>query len=104
MLRRLFVSIGFGWAVRAAGFLILVCLIIANFLVRSRLSPPGWTKRRQICDLNALKEPVYCVAIVNPDKYPCLTVRPRRVLCIGACLPPSHFSPPTLRPTAWMTI
>jgi len=64
MLRRLFDSIGFGWAVRAAGFLIFGLIVIANFLVRSRLSPPGWRKGRQIFDFEALKEPVFVLAMV----------------------------------------
>ena len=59
MLKRLFDSVGFGWGVRAAAFLILGCLIIANFLVRSRLPPPGWTKGRQIFDFAAFKEPAF---------------------------------------------
>jgi MFS family permease len=64
MLQRLFNSVGFGWGVRAAAFLILGCLIIANFLVKSRLPPPGWQKGRQIMDLSALKDPVYIYTVV----------------------------------------
>jgi hypothetical protein len=65
MLNRLFDSVGFAWGVRAAAFLMLGCLIIANFLVRSRLPPPGWTKGRQIVDFSALKEPVYVLVVVS---------------------------------------
>jgi hypothetical protein len=64
ILKRLFDSVGFGWAVRTVGFLIFGCLVIANFLVRSRLSPPGWMKGRQIFDFAALKEPIYCLVVV----------------------------------------
>jgi len=66
MLDRLFNSVGFGWGVRAVAFLMLGCLLLANCLVRSRLSPPGWTKGRQLFDLSALKEPVYCLVVVSP--------------------------------------
>lgn len=66
MLKRLFDSVGFGWAVRAAAFLIFGCLVTANFLVRSRLPPPGWTKGRQIFDFTALREPVYLLVVVSP--------------------------------------
>jgi hypothetical protein len=64
MLKRLFDSVGFGWGVRAAAFLIFGCLVIANLLVRSRLPPPGWTKGRQIFDFEALREPVYVLVMV----------------------------------------
>jgi len=69
MLRRLFDSIGFGWAVRAVGFLIFGLLVIANFLVRSRLPPPGWRKGRQIFDFEALKEPVFVLTMVRPRTF-----------------------------------
>ena len=65
MLNRLFGSVGFGWAVRVAGFLIIGCLTIANFLVRSRLPPPGWHKGRQIFDFQALKEPEFSLMCVD---------------------------------------
>jgi MFS family permease len=68
MLSRLFDSVGFGWGVRAAAFLILGCMIVANLLVRSRLPPPGWTKGRQILDFSAFKEPVYCFVVVSSSK------------------------------------
>jgi len=63
MLKRLFDTVGFGWAVRAAGFLIFGLLFIANFLLRSRLPPPGWTPGRQIVDIKALSEPVFLCII-----------------------------------------
>jgi hypothetical protein len=73
VLRRLFNLVGFGWAVRAAAFLIFGCLVIANFLVRSRLPPPGWTKGRQIFDFSALKEPVYLLVVVSLHWFDRLT-------------------------------
>jgi MFS family permease len=39
MIQRLIKEIGFPWAIRAAGFLILGLVIIANLTVRSRLPP-----------------------------------------------------------------
>lgn len=41
-LNRLFGSVGFGWAVRITGFIILGCLLAANFLITTRL--PGRRK------------------------------------------------------------
>lgn len=66
MLKRLFNSVGFSWAVRIESFLTLGLLIIANIFVKSRLPPPGWTKGRQIFDFAALKEPVFCFVMVYP--------------------------------------
>ncbi|KAK4574003.1 hypothetical protein LTR86_001764 [Recurvomyces mirabilis] len=39
MIQRLIVEIGFGWALRVAGFLILFMMIIANLTVKSRVPP-----------------------------------------------------------------
>jgi hypothetical protein len=83
MLRRLFDSVGFGWAVRAATFLIFVCLVTANFLVRSRLPPPGWTKGRKIFDFAALKEPVYLLVVVSLHMFSRLTSGWRCLYLLG---------------------
>ena len=41
-LQKLFVSLGWAWALRIQGFIFLVLLIVANLLIRSRLPPkPG---------------------------------------------------------------
>jgi hypothetical protein len=64
MLKRLFDSIGFAWAVRSLAALMFGCLGIANFLTRSRLQPPGWSKKRQIFDFPAFKESVFCLTLV----------------------------------------
>ena len=111
MLRRLFVSVGFGWGVRAAAFLIFGCLVIANFLVRSRLPPPGWTKGRQIFDLSALKEPAFCLVVVwspyfpaSPESTWLIWLRRPHISYTGVYLPLSHFSPRTLKLTAWIQI
>ena len=47
MVEHLVVSVGFGWAMRAAAFLILGLLIYANFTVKSRLppTPRPWSLR-----------------------------------------------------------
>lgn len=39
MIERLIRSVGFGWALRAAAFLILGLLLVANLTIRSRLPP-----------------------------------------------------------------
>ena len=38
-LQKLFVSLGWGWALRIQGFMFLLLLIVANLLIRSRLPP-----------------------------------------------------------------
>lgn len=40
MLQALFVRVGWGWAIRALGFLCLGLLIISNLLLKKRLPPP----------------------------------------------------------------
>ncbi|GAA5913172.1 MCT family MFS transporter [Sporobolomyces salmoneus] len=53
MLNRLFAKIGFGWTVRAVGFLNLGLLIIANLTINSRLPP---RKIEKIFDFRPLRE------------------------------------------------
>ncbi|GAA5860140.1 hypothetical protein JCM1840_002787 [Sporobolomyces johnsonii] len=53
MLNHLFTRIGFGWTVRAVGFLTLGLLIIANLTIKSRLPP---RKVEKIFDFHPLKE------------------------------------------------
>ena len=64
MLKRLFDRIGFGWSVRVAAFLMLGCLIMANFLIHSRLPLPRRAKRRRFLDLEAFKDPSFCLVCV----------------------------------------
>ena len=64
MLKRLFDRIGFGWSVRVAAFLMLGCLIVANFLIHSRLPPPGRTNGRRLLDPEAFKDPSFCLVCV----------------------------------------
>jgi len=70
MLKRLFDQVGFGWAVRVVGFLMMGCLIVANFLVRGRIPPPGWIKERRFVDIAAFKEPVFCFVAVSLPLLP----------------------------------
>ena len=51
MFRSLFAGIGFGWTVRASGFLVLVLCAVGNATVTSRL-PPG---RNGIAPLPSVK-------------------------------------------------
>lgn len=39
MIQRLIAQVGFAWAMRAAAFLILALLLVANLTIRSRLPP-----------------------------------------------------------------
>lgn len=43
MIRRLIVTVGFGWSMRITAFLILFMMVFANLTVRSRLPPKGMT-------------------------------------------------------------
>lgn len=56
MVERLVVRVGFGWAMRAAAFLILALLIYANLTVKSRLppSPKPWSLHEFVDPLKEL--------------------------------------------------
>lgn len=60
MLQRLFPTIGFAWATRILGFMLLALLIVANILVKSRLPPKKLPSLSSILpDLNAFKDLPY---------------------------------------------
>jgi hypothetical protein len=62
LLSRLFVEVGFKWAVRVAGFVVLACLAIVNAFLKPRL--PARTGG-SLLEFHHLKDPVYslfCVA------------------------------------------
>lgn len=56
MLNRLFPEVGFQWAVRICGFVILFSLALANILIRTRLPPRGAGK---IIEFHHLQDPAY---------------------------------------------
>ncbi|KAF8477610.1 MFS monocarboxylate transporter [Kalaharituber pfeilii] len=57
--QQLIPQIGFPWACRVVGFIELVLLIPANFLIRSRLKPTPDAKAR--IDLGALRDPIFAL-------------------------------------------
>ena len=54
-MRRLFTSVGFGWAIRVVGFIWLGSLVVANLLIRPRLKPRK-SLTGKVIDLSALKD------------------------------------------------
>lgn len=61
MLSSLFTSAGFAWATRALGFLFLFLLIIANFLIRSRLPGKPISRRNLLPDPWIFKDKTFAV-------------------------------------------
>ncbi|KAG4027694.1 hypothetical protein MFRU_028g01160 [Monilinia fructicola] len=60
MLQRLFPTIGFAWATRILGFILLFLLILANLLVQSRLPRKNLPSLGSILpDLNAFRDPPF---------------------------------------------
>lgn len=59
---RLQPSIGFPWATRVIGFIMLATLIVANSVMKVRVLPAG---RRKIVDLTAFKEPQYTLFVAG---------------------------------------
>lgn len=73
MLRRLFVQIGFPWAVRALTFLILGCLIVACLVMKLR---PRSSKGTSLIELKHFRDFPYVVFIAGQfgnEVSPCYT-------------------------------
>ncbi|KAI9700969.1 MAG: hypothetical protein M1820_006614 [Bogoriella megaspora] len=62
VLYRLIPRIGFGWATRVLGFMMLGTLIIPNLVMKVRVLP---AQRRKIVDWSALAEPAYLLFVVG---------------------------------------
>lgn len=60
-LRRLIVNIGFGWAVRVMGFMMLATLIIAITVMKPRLPP---RKSGPLINYEALRDPIFAMWLV----------------------------------------
>jgi hypothetical protein len=64
MIRRLIVDVGFAWAVRAMGFVMLGRLLVGAALIRPRLPP---RKSGPLLDFAAFKDPAYttfCISLM----------------------------------------
>ena len=61
MLNRLFGQVGFQWAVRICGFVILASLAAANVLIRPRLPPRA---RGSLVEFHHLKDPAYTLLVI----------------------------------------
>jgi MFS family permease len=61
MVQQLLPKVGFGWTMRALGFLDLGCLVICNVFIRQRLPP---RKAGPIVEWNAFKEAPYTLFAV----------------------------------------
>ena len=66
MLNRLFVLIGFGWAVRCFGFVALVLLLLAERLLKKRLPPKNSTN---FFEPSELKDVVFVLFVSHPKRY-----------------------------------
>lgn len=62
MLNRLFNEVGYKWAVRICGFVILVSMIAANLLIRPRLPPRS---RGRLVEFHHLKDPAYALLVTG---------------------------------------
>jgi MFS family permease len=62
-LQRLFPMVGFAWATRIIGFVVIFCCIVAVILISSRLPPkPG---QRVMPDLGILRDPSYLLVTLG---------------------------------------
>lgn len=69
MIQRLFVSVGFAWAVRIAGFLTLTCLTFACITMRTRLPLSRHVSLRDAVDLDGFKDLKYSLTAVGSLLY-----------------------------------
>lgn len=66
MLQRLFPMVGFAWATRILGFILLLLLGVANLLVRSRLPRKPLPNFRSIApDFSAFKDPPFTLVTIG---------------------------------------
>ncbi|KAM3087499.1 hypothetical protein ACMFMG_001582 [Clarireedia jacksonii] len=64
LLQNLIPKIGFAWATRVMGFILLTIAILANLLVRSRLPPPT-TPQSPHPDLRILMQPAFALTVLG---------------------------------------
>ena len=74
LLQRLIPVIGFAWATRVFGFLIMVCFIIACLTIRTRLPLTGHISWRTAVDLGGFKDIRYILATVAGFLYVTFTI------------------------------
>ncbi|KZT25256.1 MFS monocarboxylate transporter-like protein [Neolentinus lepideus HHB14362 ss-1] len=55
-------NVGYAWAVRATGFVVLGCLVVANLLLRTRLPP---REHGRIVDFSVFKDKTYTIYVVG---------------------------------------
>ena len=59
MLQKLIPKLGFAWATRILGFILVALVVIANFLIRSRLPRRKYKAANVLPDLTVFKDPIF---------------------------------------------
>lgn len=65
ILEKLIPIVGFGWAVRIVGFILLACLVISCVTIRTRLPLSGQLSFRTAIDLGGFRDPRYTLAAIG---------------------------------------
>ncbi|OBZ75018.1 Riboflavin transporter MCH5 [Grifola frondosa] len=65
MLQRLIPKVGFGWAVRIAAFIVMGCLLVACFTIRTRLPLRGHISLGSAVDLGGFRDIRYVLASIG---------------------------------------
>lgn len=65
MLQKLIPSVGFPWATRILGFILVALLIVANLLIRSRLPRKKYEAASVLPDLAVFKDPIFSLVTVG---------------------------------------
>lgn len=65
MLQKLIPKVGFAWATRILGFILIALLIIANLLIRSRLPRKKYVAASVLPDLTVFKDPIFSLVTLG---------------------------------------
>ena len=65
MLQKLIPMVGFAWATRILGFIVLALLVLANLLIRSRLPRKKYEAASVLPDLAVFKDPIFSLVTLG---------------------------------------
>ena len=82
ILQRLIPRIGFPWATRVIGFIILGCFIVACFTIRTQLPLSGHISWRSAVDLRGFRDVRYVLATVAGFLYVSFVVSCRYIFML----------------------
>ena len=80
LLQRLIPLVGFAWAVRAIGFVMMACFVVACLTIKTRLPLSGRISWRTAVDVHGFKDPRYVLTAISGFLYVSVTLAQWSVL------------------------